>query len=158
LKRDATIAAAEDVLARADASRGDRMRAQAAIIEAQAGIATWQLNIEGARAELAAIEGMMAELEPHRLYADLDVLAATEAAQEAEWFGELCMRASLMIVSGGISWDQLQVMVNHPRRAEILAHIGTVQKILADARQGKGPGVDAILDAHKPLMLASPLS
>ena len=130
------------------------MAARADLIDLEADETTQALCLEGARRELATITGLMEELAPLCKFGHVeDILTRAELCQEESWLAELKMRASLMLISGGISWDQLSVMAAHPARKEIFAHITHVQRQLADARQGKGAGVDAILDQHKPLML-----
>ena len=94
-----------------------------------------------ATAELAFIERCVALVQPLRAFGHLPDIEAHEAAQRAEWLGELLHRAENYIASQGtIPHDELAIMRSHPDFAEtILPH---VEKLAA----GRGTGqLDQIL-------------
>ncbi len=125
MRRDAKIAAAEEIIADPASKRSERLDAQADILETQADVTTWELNLQAAKNELATIEGIMAELEPLRKYAHLPILEASEACQREEWLLELMGRAETFLVSQGtIPWDHLNTMSCHPDfKSHIVPHI-----------------------------------
>lgn len=95
-------------------------------------------NLAGARAELATIERMMAQLEPHCQHSDLPLLERLEACKRDEWAGELTRRAENMMLGNvlGIPYDHVDAMRQHPdfadkilpRMMQTAALIGQAQK------------------------------
>lgn len=136
LRRDAKIMEAQEVLDNPNASKPDKLKAQADIIEAEAHYYTWATNLEAAKMELATIEQLMAEVEPHRKYKHLPLLEANEAAQREEWLGEFKNRVENFLFSTGtIPEDHLRAMRNHPDfQSELLPHITGVMKKLSSAQ------------------------
>ena len=136
IRREAKILDAQAVIDDPNASKTDKMRAEADIIEADAHFYTWSTNMEAAQMELATIQSIMDELEPHRKYAHLPLLEANEAAQRGEWLGEFKNRVENFLFSTGtIPEDQLRAMRNHPDfQTELLPHIQGVMNKLAGAK------------------------
>ncbi len=136
LKREAKIAAAEETLTDESAPKSARLEAQAAIIEANADVPVWEMNLQAARDELATVEQLMSELEPFRKYAHMPLLQANEACQREEWLLELQERAeNFMISHGHIPHDQLQNMRYHPDfEARIVPHIQMIAENLKASR------------------------
>ena len=136
LKRKAKLLDAQAILDDPDAKKTDKMRAQAEIMEAQAGDDMFYRNFEAAKMELATIQSIMDELEPHRKYAHLPLLEANEAAQRDEWLGEFKNRVENFLFSTGtIPEDHLRAMRNHPDfQTELLPHIQGVMTKLAGAK------------------------
>ena len=136
LRRDAKIMEAQEVLDNPNASKPDKLKAQADIIEAEAHYYIWATNLEAAKMELATIEKLMAEVEPHRKYKHLPLLEANEAAQREEWLGEFKNRVENFLFSTGtIPEDHLRAMRNHPDfQSELLPHITGVMKKLSSAQ------------------------
>jgi hypothetical protein len=106
------------------------------LIEYNAGEGMLEMALAGADKELATIEGLMAELEPHRRYKDLPLLEATEAAQLDEWREEFRHRTENYLLSTGvIPHDQLEAMRKHPDfEAAILPHIKKTMLVLENAK------------------------
>ena len=132
LRREAKIMEAQEIIDNPNASKADKLKAQADIIEADAHYYTWATNLEAAKMELATITKLMEELEPHRKYAHLPLLEANEAAQREEWLGEFKNRVENFLFSvGTIPEDHLRAMRNHPDfQKELLPHIiATMKKI-----------------------------
>lgn len=125
LRRDAKIMDAQAVLDNPNASKSDKMRAQADIIEANAHDYTFETNLEAAKMELNTIKSIMDELEPYRKYKHLSILEANEAAQRDEWLGEFKNRVENYLFSNGtLPEDQLRAMRNHPDfQTSLLPHI-----------------------------------
>jgi len=136
IRREAKILDAQAVIDDPNASKTDKMRAEADIIEADAHFYTWSTNMEAAQMELATIKSIMEELEPHRKYAHLPLLEANEAAQRDEWLGEFKNRVENFLFSTGtIPEDHLRAMRNHPDfQTELLPHIQGVMNKLAGAK------------------------
>lgn len=115
LTRDAKIAKAKAVRKWLGWIPWVGMKAQADILEAEADVPVWELNLEAAKQELATIVSIMDELEPLRQYKGLDVLAAHEAAQQEEWLLELqCRVENYLLTQGTIPHDHLNTMRCHP--------------------------------------------
>lgn len=135
IRREAKILDAQAVIDDPHARKTEKMRAEADIIEANAGFSTWQKNFDAAKMELATIKQIMAELEPHRKYAHLPLLEANEAAQRDEWLGEFKNRVeNFLFTTGTIPEDHLRAMRNHPDfQSEILPHIKEVMVRLSNA-------------------------
>lgn len=136
LRRDAKILEAQLIINDSRASKADKMRAQADIIESEANRYMWETNLEAAKMELATIKQLMAEVDPHRKYAHLPLLEANEAAQREEWLGEFKNRIENYLFSvGTIPEDQLRAMRNHPDfQTQILPHIQDVMVKLSAAK------------------------
>lgn len=136
LRREAKIMEAQEVIDNPSASKSDKLKAQADIIEADAHYYTWATNLEAAKMELATINSLMEELEPHRKYKHLPLLEANEAAQRDEWLGEFKNRVENFLFSTGtIPEDHLRAMRNHPDfQTELLPHIQGVMTKLAGAK------------------------
>jgi hypothetical protein len=133
LRRQAKIMDAEEVFANTEASETAKLRAQAEILECNAGYEIWKLNHEAAEQEYAYICELMDRLEPLRKYAHLPMLEANETMQQEEWLGELKARAeNFLLTSGTIPHDHLNTMRCHPDFAsEIVPHIDAItQKVL----------------------------
>jgi len=168
LKREAKIMAAEEVLADPEAKPSAKIYAQADIAEALADVPTWEMNLQAAHIELAAIVNIMDKLEPMRKYAHLPVLEATEACQQEEWCLELQGRAENYIASQGfIPADHISTMRSHPEfLTRILPHIQAISvkmnsapKIPFESMKFLGPVDVAVLPESKPkpsIMLVSP--
>ncbi len=92
----------------------------------------WEMNIKGADQELNTIKALMAELEPFRKYAHMDILDANEACQREEWLLELKSRAeNCLMANGTIPPDQLETMRMHPDFvADIVPHVKQIQSKL----------------------------
>jgi hypothetical protein len=129
LRRDAKIEEARFALSQ-DIPPWQRMLAEANIIEAKGELEIWNNNVKAARNELATIDKIMAELEPHRKYKNLPTLEANEAAQRDEWLGELKERAeNFLVTQGTIPHDHFHHMRCHPDFAtELLPHIRAITK------------------------------
>ena len=136
LRREAKIMEAQEVIDNPNASKADKLKAQADIIEADAQYYTWATTLEAAKMELATINSLMKELEPHRKYKHLPLLEANEAAQRDEWLGEFKNRVENFLFSTGtIPEDHLRAMRNHPDfQTELLPHIQGVMTKLAGAK------------------------
>lgn len=136
IRRDAKILDAQSVIEDPNASKTDKMRAEADIIEAEAHYYTWKTNLEAAKMELETIKQLMAEVEPHRKYSHLPLLEANEAAQRDEWLGEFKNRIENYLFSTGtIPEDQLRAMRNHPDfQTDLLPHIQEVMVKLSNAK------------------------
>lgn len=78
------------------------------------------IQAQGQRAELAAIEELLAEIEPHRRFSHLPPLQAIEASQYGEWLGELVGRGINYALGGilGVPSDHVQAMRAHPAWGE----------------------------------------
>jgi hypothetical protein len=136
LRRDAKIIEAKEVIDNPNTSMADKLKAKADIIEADAHYYTWATNLEAAKMELATINSLMEELEPHRKYKHLPLLEANEAAQRDEWLGEFKNRVENFLFSTGtIPEDHLRAMRNHPDfQSELLPHITGVMNKLSQAK------------------------
>lgn len=115
LRREAKRLDIQHCLEYAGASQADKLRARADLMEWEAAEGLIELAIAGAEREIATIEGLMAELEPHRKFKHLPLLEATEAAQHDEWLGEFKERIENYLLSQGtIPEDQIAAMRAHP--------------------------------------------
>ena len=143
-RRDAKIAAAEEIIADSSSKRSECLNAQADILEANADITTWELNLQAAKNELVTIKQLMDELEPLRKYSNLPTLEANEACQREEWLLELLGRAEVFLVTQGtIPWDHLNTMVCHPDfKSHIVPHIN---KLTASIQQLTSSGEGLLL-------------
>ena len=98
-----------------------RLNAEADIQEVENERITSEMNLKAAIDELAYINKLMAELEPHRKYGHLPLLEANEACQREEWLEELKARAeNFLVCQGAIPHDQLSTMRSHPDFETIL--------------------------------------
>jgi len=158
LKREAKIAAAEEILEDPLSKRSQKLEAQAEIVEANADVEIWELNLQGAKNELATIQQIMAELEPMRKYSHLPLLGATEACQREEWLYELKGRAeNFLVTQGSIPHDHLNTMKCHPDfEEELIPHIQQILVGMGSIQSATG-GFKllsknvSILDDHKQL-------
>jgi hypothetical protein len=110
----------------------EKLRAEAELIEWQSSEGLLELAVQGAEAELKTIQQLMDELEPHRKYAHLPLLEASEATQREEFLGEFKGRIENYLMSiGTIPEDQLAAMRKHPDfESDIVPHIKkTMQKL-----------------------------
>jgi hypothetical protein len=139
LRREAKIEAANEIINDEHSRKSEKLEAQADILEANAEVDTWTLNIEAAKNELATINKIMAKLEPLRKYKDLPMLEANEAAQEEEWLRELQYRAeNFMITQGTIPHDHFARMREHPKfKTDLLPHIKKVKEQLQNGNEAK---------------------
>jgi len=114
----------------------DRLMAEADLIEWKSAEGMLEMAIKGAEQELATIESVMAELEPHRKYGHLPVLDASQAAQREEWLLEFKRRTENYLLSiGTIPEDQLNAMRNHPDfEAEIVPHVQQIAHRITDSK------------------------
>jgi hypothetical protein len=113
----------------------EQLKAQADLFEWEGSEGMLEMAILGAEQELATIMSIMAELEPHRKYANLPVLEAAQAAQREEWLLEFRRRTENYLLSiGTIPEDQLNAMRNHPDfESNLVPYIAnTLQKISVD--------------------------
>ena len=125
LEREANIEEQEHIQSSAE-HPWEKKRAQAEILKLKAAIPTWEMNVQGAQAELATIQRLMDELEPQRKYAHLPLLEANEASQQEEWKLELMERSENQMLSRaiGIDWDVMEVMRSHPEfKTEMLPRL-----------------------------------
>lgn len=155
LRRESKIAAAQEIISNPESTMSQKLDAQADILETNSGLHVWELNLEAAKMELADIETIMAELEPHRKYGHLPLLEATEAAQQEEWLLTLKTRAeNHMIATGGIPPDELRFMRNHPQfEEELIPHIQQLTQNLMALRGNVAAGLKLL---SKPLSQALP--
>lgn len=150
LRREAKIAAAKEIIADSCAPRSAVLNAKADILEANADLPSWTLNVEAARVELTTIIELMAEIEPHRKFAHLPLLEANEASQTEEWKRELMYRAeNFLLTQGTIPHDHFARMREHPEfKTEIFPFINQTHKLLKQNR------VDEILGKTETLGVA----
>jgi hypothetical protein len=138
----------------------ERMEAEAALLELDAGEATMQKNIAGAQAELAMIERCMAVLEPLRKYGHLPDAEAHEAAQAEEWKLQLMHTAqNQLLMTGSVAPDHFATMRMHPAfKAEMLPFLNDMRTKVLNA-QGDLMKLETTLTAPKsfdlPKLLAS---
>jgi hypothetical protein len=119
----------------------DIMEADAQLIELSASRIIFEMNVLGVQKELEAIESMMAELEPLRKYAHLNILEATEAMQREEWLLELKSRTEdYLVTSGSIPADHMNALKMHPDfKEKLIPYVLDMNKKLQ-----KCVGADAI--------------
>ena len=143
-------------------AEADLLDAQAERLEIEADIPTWDMNWQAAKQELEDIEKLMLELRPKCKYADLDILAMSEASQEEEWLGELKQRAeNFLITAGTIPHDHFQTMRSHPRfKEDIVPHIRQVNQKITWAHGLTQKGTDGMaalmLELEEPKLLEAP--
>jgi hypothetical protein len=125
IRREAQKLDIEDILNDPEASRGEKIRAQADMIEWQAREGLLEMAIKGAEQELETIQNIMDELEPQRKYGHMPLLEASQAAQREEWCLEFKRRTENYLLSTGrIPEDQLNAMRNHPDfELQIVPHV-----------------------------------
>lgn len=141
LRRTITQKKAEAIIRKEGGDELEIMEAQAAIIELNASSKIFSLNVVGVKNELESIKKMMAELEPFRKYAHLDVLEASEAMQREEWLLELKSRTEdYLVTSGMIPHDHMNALKCHPDFKE---HLVPYVVALTN-RIDKCNGIDAI--------------
>jgi hypothetical protein len=105
-----------------------------------------------AREELAAIETMIAEVQPHRRYAHLPDREAHQAAQRDEWGYELAARAENYLLTGSLPPDQLATMRQHPDFAsQILPRIRFVEQALSAPPGERDKRLAELLGQRPPL-------
>jgi hypothetical protein len=150
LRRDAKIAAAKEIMAESTSSRSAWLNAKADIIEQEADLPTWEMNLAAARAELATIVELMAQIEPLRKFAHLPILEANEAAQTEEWKRELMYRAeNFLLTQGSIPHDHFARMREHPAfKTEIFPYINQTHTLLKQNR------VDEVLGQTETLSIS----
>jgi hypothetical protein len=151
LRREAKRIVAQRIIDDEDSDRVARLNAKADLVELDSEQPTHDLNVAAARAELATIVELMAELEPKRKYAHLPLLEANEAAQEEEWKLELMYRAeNFLLTQSSIPHDHFARMREHPAfKTEILPWIDQTHKLMGAKK------LDLILNnpTTKPLLL-----
>lgn len=125
IRREIEINKAKNVLKSWFKSKAAKQEASAILLEYAASEYTWEMNSHAACDELETIKLLMAKLEPHRKYANLPLLVATEVCQREEWCLELKNRAENFLCSQGfIPHDHLDTMRMHPDfNNEIAPHI-----------------------------------
>lgn len=108
-------------------AKNERRKARVDYLRVRAEARTYDIMSEGrdiqnqaVREELAAIEELLAEIEPHRRFAHLPTLAAIEASQHDEWLGEFVGRGVNYALGGilGVPSDHVQAMRAHPAWGE----------------------------------------
>lgn len=115
LRRESKIMEARETIADPKSRPSAVLGATADILEAEADVPVWELNLEAAKAELKTINKIMDALEPKRKYGHLPVLEANEMAQREEWLFELQTRAeNFVLTQGTIPHDHLNTMRCHP--------------------------------------------
>lgn len=138
-RREAKLEAAREVIEDQDSKRSAILTAEADILEAEADVPTWELNLKAAHQELATIVRYMEELKPQCKHWSEDILAMSEASQEEEWRLELMCRAENFLLSqGSIPHDHLNTMRNHPQFAsDILPHLALIEGKVLGLRVSK---------------------
>ncbi len=138
-RREAKLAAAREVIEDPTSKRSAVLAAEADIIEIEADVPTWELNLKAAHQELATINRYMEELKPQCKHWSEDILAMSEASQEEEWRLELMCRAENFLISQGyIPHDHLNTMRNHPQFAsDILPHLAQIEGKVLGLRMNK---------------------
>lgn len=151
LRRKAKMMAAEAVLADPNSTEGQRLNAEADLLECNSVIEGWSLNLKAAENEYAYICKLMAELEPLRKYKHLPLLEANEAMQREEWLGELKTRAeNFLLTAGTIPHDHLNTMRCHPDfEAQIVPHIEAITMKVIGAKGDR----TKVLTNMRPLFL-----
>lgn len=136
LRRQAKIAAANEVLDDSSSPRSAVLNAKADIAEANADIGTWEMNLKAAQAELATINTLMAELEPYRKFSHLPLLEANEASQQEEWLHELVYRAqNFLLTQGAIPHDHFARMREHPQfKTHLLPRVREAQAMIQSGK------------------------
>lgn len=126
----------------------DNMEGQKMLLELEAVQYIWDMNLEGAKRELATIESIMADIEPMRQYSHLSILDANEACQQNEWLYELRARAeNHMLSTGTIPPAELETMRMHPDfQTRILPHITTIRELV---NQNRIPELMQLIDSNK---------
>lgn len=155
LRREAKILAAQEILEDCLSKPSAKMEARADIVEAQADIPTWEMNLKAAKMEFQDIVDIMDELEPLRKYGHLDILEATEACQREEWLLELQTRAENYLMTGGtIPSDHFNTMRCHPDfKTELVPFITQTLSRINDAAQLNQPGLALSQVTDQPLAL-----
>lgn len=118
-------------------SEAQKLRASATLRRTTAALKTSTLARAGAESEIAAIDDLMASLEPSRKYAGLAPEQAIEAAQRDEWREELRHRSENFLLANvtGIPHDQIHAMRMHPDfYSSILPHIREVHELITSHR------------------------
>ena len=125
VRREAKITLAQEIIDDPETTKGAKLNAKADILEQEADVGIWELNLQAAKMELKDIETLMAELEPFRKYGHLPILESTEASQRDEWLEELKTRAeNFLITQGTIPHDHLNTMRCHPDfKTHLVPHI-----------------------------------
>lgn len=156
-RREAKIAAAQEILDDESQKQSARLNAEADILEAQADIPIWEMNLKASQDELATINELMEELEPHRKYGHLGVLQANEACQQEEWKLELMARAeNYMLTVGTIPADELRTMRSHPDFDKgIKQHITALHNNIINLVQKQGNPMTLLTSAPSLLALTS---
>jgi hypothetical protein len=151
LRRQAKVLTAEAVLANDASTEIERLKAEADLLECNAGTEGWELNYQAALNEHAYICKLMDELEPNRKYRDLPFLEANEAMQREEWLGELKTRAeNFLLTAGTIPHDHLNTMRCHPDfEAQIVPHIEAITLKVINSQGDR----TSVLSNMKPLFL-----
>jgi hypothetical protein len=150
LRRDAKKATAMEILRVPSTTEAARLNAEADIHEVENEQINSESNLKAAIDELACINKLMAELEPHRKYGHLSLLEANEACQREEWLGELKARAeNYLVCQGAIPHDQLSTMRSHPDFEAVL--VPYIQEIVLKIQTNK-EGI-GMLKQNKMLLL-----
>jgi hypothetical protein len=150
LRRNAKHAAAMEILKAPNTTEAARLNAEADIQEVENERITSEMNVKAAIDELACINKLMSELEPHRKFGHLSLLEANEACQREEWLEELKTRAeNFLVCQGAIPHDQLSTMRSHPDFETILVpHIKETVLRIQTNKDGVG-----MLKQNKMLLL-----
>lgn len=140
LRRQARKIKIDQVLNNPNSTEVEILEARADLQEWESGDGFLELAIAGAERELATIQKIMDELEPHRKYSHLPVLEAADATQREEWLGEFKRRTENYLLSNGtIPEDHLNAMRNHPDfEREIVPHLLETVKQIQNTKNGIG--------------------
>lgn len=115
LRTEAKRARARAVLENEDSTDAEQLDAQADLAEIDAYAEVNVACIEGAIAELAFLDKLLALIEPHRKYKHLPDAEAHEACQREEWCFELMHRLeNYFFTTGNVPPEQLDAMRLHP--------------------------------------------
>src|SRR5574341_297095 len=105
--------------------------ARAVLLQEQLERKRLQALINAAEWELCTIRRCIEELQPLRRYAHIPDHEAHQACQREEWRLRLMTRCENMLAAGGIAWDHIATMRQHPDWEEhILPHLLEVQQKL----------------------------
>ncbi len=116
LDRQADILENQLVLEDPSSTEVQKLRAQAQIYKLESSLYTFEMNLEGAKQELAEIQSIMEELEPLCKYRDLPVLERMEAFRREEWELEIKHRAECQILGNrlGLPAEEINTARQHP--------------------------------------------
>lgn len=115
----------------------ERLEAQADLLDIEATRQQVRDCIVAAEQELAYINVVLAEIEPHRQYRGLPDSEAHQLAQQAEWKAELIWRAdNLLKTVGHLSPELLSTMRLHPDWDSAISP--ELHRLVAESRYEQG--------------------